>query len=217
MDRLDYEIGRARDPQVAEALTNAKAVLEKRSRGAVLSPDEQAAFSDIQGRSYDVDRMKEAAGSGGALTGFKIPALVRRYGAQPDEALNATNQELIGPLGRTIYRAPNQDDARQLYVTLGKMGLLGTLGVKTGGIGAAAMVPLYGASLAGQTATGARALTGQTGWQKRATAALDSPQTGQSVTDALRNGVDMDSLTFANMLRSLRDNASNQGASFTGN
>ncbi len=202
LDPLDHEIGRARDPKVAEALQEAKAILEKKARMAALKPEERATLEDINSRLYDIARMNEAKGADGELTGFKIKQLVKAYGAQPDAALNATNQELIGPLGRAMGRAPNQDQSRSLLVNTARvLGGLGTAGAVVKG--APVMALPYAISLAGQTGKGARALFGQTNAQRKLTSAFDSPAT--------------DDVTFANMLRALRDNASNQGASFTGN
>jgi hypothetical protein len=113
-------------------------------------------------------------------------------------------QELTSPLARTLARTPNQDQSRSMLISLARMGLRNVIPVAVGGathgVGAA---PFYAASALGQTAGGARFLTGQQGWQKSLTNAFDSPAT--------------DDVTFANLLRAMRDNASNQGASFTGN
>ncbi len=100
-----------------------------------------------------------------------------------------------------MARAPNQATSRALWMAASKMGLLGLAGIKTGQAGW--MVPAYAASLAGQTGRGARWLTGQGSAQKYFTNAFDSPVT--------------DDVTFGNLLRTFRDNAANQGASFTGN
>lgn len=202
MDRMDNKISRARDEEAKAALISAKEVLEQKSRRSVLNAEEKATLDEINGRLYDLARMNEAKGTQGELPGFKIKSIVDAYGNQPDAALNVTNQELIGPIGRVLGKQPNQNQARAMLVnSLRVLGGLGTLG--TAAVKAPYLAAPYAISLAGQTGPGAKALFGQYPLQRKLTSAFDSPAT--------------DDVTFANLLRAMRDNASNQGASFTGN
>lgn len=204
VSKLDNAISSARDPDVAQALSNARDVLTS-SMEAKLKPDELAKLRDIQSRGYDVDRLTDlTAGRGGEGSGLKIGKLADVYGNAPDAATNATNQELVGPLIRTMGATPRQDEAITLrrIVNQGLQGAgLGAIGHLTGT--SPALVPLYALSLAGQTGRGVRMLTGQTGPQQALKAALESPQTGE--------------ISAANAFRALRDNASAVGSALVGN
>lgn len=165
-------------PLVNDALENAKQVLIQRSRNAALSSDDQALLKSIQDRQYDLARMKELqAGKGGESEGLNIGKLAKSYGDQPDAATNATNQELVGPLVRTIGTTPRQDESRQLLVNAKRILGLGATGALTGHLplAATAGAGLYGLSALGQTAGGARALFGQTGTQQAIRRGLEDP------------------------------------------
>ncbi len=211
IDRIDEAIKDTNSTLVNDALTKAKNVLVSRSRNSVLTPEELAHIADIDARAYDVMRLKDAAtGRAGQGLGVNVGKLADSYGNGPGMdvigATNRTNDELIGPLVRTIGSTPRQDESRTLFNTARRIAAPLALGGTAAAAGAgapflAAAAPLYALSAAGQSAKGARFLTGQTSGQKALKAALESdPVQGQYV---------------ANLLRSLRDNTSTIGAGFT--
>lgn len=209
LDRIDTALQGNNDPLVSQALLNAKNILIQKSRNAPLSPDELSQLGSVDSRYYDLQRMRDAAtGDSGMKTGINIGKLTRSYGnAAQDDVLGATNDtadDLIGPLVRTIGETPNQNESRSMFIAAKRIAapMLAGAGALSLGAGAgpvaAVGVPLYGLSALGQTAGGARFLTGQQGWQQALKGALDSPQT--------------DDVTFANLLRAARDNTSALGA-----
>lgn len=204
LDRIDTAMGGNNDPLVQDALGKAKNILVQRSRNAPLSPDELTALKAVDDRAYDLSRLQDAAkGDAGMQTGVNIKALARSYGNNPQEGGSATADELIGPLSRTLQRAPTQDESRSAFIAGKRIAapIIGgglSMAAGAGPLFATGAVPLYSLSALGQTAKGARFLTGQTGWQQSLKSGLDSPAT---------NDVD-----FANLLRAVRDNSSALGA-----
>ena len=200
LNPLQTAINDSKDPKVIEALVNAKNVLTNRARNSQLSPDELQQLSDIDSRYFDLMRLKSAGDIN--KTGVDVNALSNAYQKAPGMdnmgATNATNEELIGPLVRTLGRTPRQDEARTALINAGRAAALVGAGHVLGP-GSLAVAPLYGLSALGQTAGGARFLAGANPWQQSLRDALESPTTS--------------SPTMANLLRTLRDNSSNLGAS----
>lgn len=201
MDPIQQAIADAKDPLVEKALVNAKNVLIEKSRNAKLTPEELSTVQYIDKRYFDLQRMREAGDIN--QEGISISALSNAYKKAPGMnvpgAYNATNEDLIGPAARTLGKTPRQDESRTLLQNIGRVGAF------AGGMTVAPQItaPLYAISAAGQTARGAKALTGQYDAQRALKSALESPQTGD--------------VSLANLLRALRDNSSSLGSSLTGN
>lgn len=140
-------------------------------RDAQLSPEELTTLRNIDVRNFDVKRLQEATrGDAGEKTGVSLNALSKAYGAT-DMAGNTTRDELIGPMVRTIGKANNANASRsdaQAYSRMLAPFVAGGTAAAVGGPWAAAPIAgAYGLSMLGQTARGARALTGQTALQKK--------------------------------------------------
>lgn len=208
LNPLSHETSQANDPMVKQALIDAKNVLIEKSRNSRLTSAEQDTLKEIDKRFFDLKRLEEAGDIN--QMGVDVNRLSKAYqngpGMNKPGAINQTNEELVGPLVRTLGKTPRQDEARTAWVNAGRAAALFGAGTATGTN--AAIAPLYAISALGQTGRGAKALTGQFEAQKALKSALESPQTG---------GMGVDSLSVANLLRMLRDNSTTLGAGLTGN
>jgi hypothetical protein len=161
---------KAGDDEVARRLlASRRALLDVRD--AQLSPDELATLRNIDVRNFDVKRLQEATkGDAGEKTGVSLNALAKAYGAT-DMAGNTTREQLIGPMVRTIGKANNANASRSAAQTYARIGAPLAIGGGAAYLGApmvaAPLAAAYGISALGQTARGARALTGQTALQKK--------------------------------------------------
>lgn len=170
----------APNDEIKNRILAARQYLIDNVRNTRLSPEEAARVKDLDVRNFDVNRIREAIkGSIGEEEGLTISRLATAYAGKSMPG-NTTNAELIAPTLRVLGRTPRQDQARSALIAAGKVAGLGTGAAITGiaSIPAAATVVggLYGTSLLGQTAQGARALMGQTETQK-------------ALADLLRRGV----------------------------
>lgn len=200
LQALDDAASTSSKDRVKEAVAKARDVIVQRSRNSQLTPDELAKLQEIDSRYFDLMRLKEASqGAGGHETGVSIRKLAESYGRVPGVAGNATDQELIGPAYRMLAKTESENAARGTLLNWRRAFGLGTLGAgaaATGMVGptAAALAPMYGISMAGQTKPGARYLMGDYNWQRNLRSALESEATDQ--------------MTIANLLRKMRDSNS---------
>lgn len=144
-----------------------KALLEVRD--AQLSPAELAKLRAVDVKNFDVNRLREATeGAAGEQMGVSLNQLAQAYGKNSMPA-NKTMEEVIGPAIRTIGKADRANEARSAAQTAMRIAAPITVGGAGTLLGAPAVVPAlagaYGLSALGQTAKGARMLTGQQAWQ----------------------------------------------------
>lgn len=159
-------------------------------RDAQLSPEELKTLRNIDVRNFDVKRLQEAtAGEAGDKLGVSLRSLSKAYGGT-NMAGNTTREELIGPMVRTIGKADNANAARSTAQTAMRIGAPLTIGGGAALLGApmvaAPLAAAYGLSAIGQTAKGAKVLTGQTAKQKALMELLRSGY-GASVAPTLTN------------------------------
>lgn len=177
----------AADEEVARrVLDSRRAILDVRD--AQLSPEELQTLRNIDVRNFDVKRLQEATeGKIGDEVGVSLSGLAKAYGASK-MAGNKTRDELIGPMVRTIGKANNANASRSAAQTYARIGAPLAVGGSAAYFGApmvaAPLAAAYGLSAIGQTAKGARALTGQTAKQKALMELLRSGY-GASLTPAL--------------------------------
>lgn len=156
---------------VKDRILAARQYLIDNVRNSRLSPEEAAKVKDLDIRNFDVNRIREAIrGVAGEEEGLTIGRLANAYAGKTMKG-NTTADELIGPAVRVLGRTPRQDQARSALIAAGKVAGLGTGAALTGAASipaaAATIGGLYGVSMLGQTAGGARALLGQTETQRK--------------------------------------------------
>ncbi len=162
----------AADGEVRARLLEGRALLDKLVTTKNLTKAEQARLKEINALNFDAMRMEEAARGGGmAKEGLDLSRLNRAYERMLDQGRsmgNTTYDEIISPAMRISSVTPNQNTARSMKATATRLapaalGVLGTTGAAAtlGLSGAVAVGIPYGLSALGQTAAGAKALTGQ--------------------------------------------------------
>lgn len=160
----------APNDEVRRRILAARQYLVDNVRNTRLSPDEQAALRTVDIKNFDVNRIREAVkGAVGEDEGLTLGRLANAY-AGKTMAGNRTAEELIGPARRVLGATPRQDQARTALITAGRIGTGAGLAAGSSMLGVPGVAPivggLYGTSLLGQTAGGARALMGETDPQR---------------------------------------------------
>lgn len=169
LNRLSRAAAEEPDAEIRKRILAARDELVQGIRNQRLSADELARVEGVlDPKWYDVKRMQDATKSvAGEAEGMTIGKLARAYGSAPKMGANSTADDLVNPALRVIGDTPRQDEARAAKMALNRVlaGSVGAGATLSGyGIPAAA---LYGTSLLGQTAGGARVLLGQTAKQRR--------------------------------------------------
>lgn len=155
---------------VRDGLLAAKAKFDEIVRNRVLTPEELARLSDLDSRYGDFSRFAEAARNPQMHKQFKVDQLMQSYAKNNPYAFarskNQAQEEVLEPAQRVLNLA-GQDDTRASLVAakrvLAPLAAPAALGA-AGTLAPALAGPLalgYGASLAGQTKVGAKALFGQ--------------------------------------------------------
>lgn len=182
LTRLAQAASAEKNPEVRDRILSARDYLVQNVRNPRLSPDELAYVTNVlDPKWYDVKRMQEATkGAVGEEEGLTLSRLARAYANRPPMASNTTAEDLINPAYRILGPSTSQQEALSTRVNLNRIyaGLAGA-----GAVGASSLFGLgiptaaiYGTSMLGQTAGGAKALLGQT-------------KTQQKLADMLRNYV----------------------------
>ena len=169
LNRLARAAAEEPDQEIRKRILDSRDVLIQKLRNPRLSADELARVEGVlDPKWYDVKRMQEATKSvAGEAEGMTIGKLARSYGSASKMAANSTAEDLVNPALRVIGDIPRQDEARAAKMALNRV-LAGSVGAGAtlGGYGIPAAA-LYGTSLLGQTAGGAKVLLGQTAKQRR--------------------------------------------------
>ena len=151
-----------------------------------LSADEVKRLGEVDNLNFDLSRLKEATGSSaGEAESIPFKRLFDAYArnrSQAEKIGNTTEEDVLGHIQRLLGQGLTQDQPRSLKIAATRALAPGALAVGAstaastplGATAAAIMGPMYAASLAGQTAKGARALMGQTGAQKKLFEAIDA-------------------------------------------
>lgn len=166
-DQIDALPGSTvQERQAKQALIAVKDKFDELVRNPKFNPDEMANLRNIDSRNFEAKRLVEAADSVGGQRNMRVEDLMGAYKKLAPGTQFATEQapaqaQLLGPALRTIGSEPTQHAARATMVAGAKLAG-GAAALK---LAAPVAAPLYGISLAGQTAPGARFLFGQQSWQ----------------------------------------------------
>lgn len=162
--------------QAHQALTAAKTKFDQLVRDPKLSAEERSALAAVEERYGDFLRFASAAERAPFHANPSVREINNSYArmATGDEfATGASNtqRELLEPATRVMGLAPSQEQSRQLVTALKRVGKGAAAGAAGAGAVAGnplatAVAPVYGVSLLGQTAPGARFLFGQGDKQK---------------------------------------------------
>lgn len=166
-DQIDALPGNTvQERQAKDALIAVKNRFDELVRNPRLNQQEMSVLQDINNRNFEAKRLVEAANTVGGQRNMRVDDLMGAYQKLAPGNQFATEQapaqaQLLGPALRTIGSEPTQHAARAAMVAGAKI-VGGAAAAKVAPVVAA---PLYGISLLGQTAPGARFLFGQQGWQ----------------------------------------------------
>jgi len=164
----DSVVGR----QAKDILNDVKNKFDITVRDVRLGADDVAKVADIDSRAYDFSRLRHAADkTTGELTSRDIARAYRDLAPSGETALggkSAVEKEILGPTSR-VLGPMTQEESRAFLQGLRRTAK-GVGSLVTGvaaPVTAAPLAGLYGISLAGQTAGGAKALFGETAAQKK--------------------------------------------------
>ncbi len=176
--------------EVKKGLIAAKDRFDEQVRNRALTPDELAKLGDLDHRFSDSRRILEGTNSVEARKQVTAADLLRGHknlasGTKFETADSQMQQRLLDPAMEVMSLNPNQNQMRSLLVTLGR---IGKIGAGAGSVFLApGLAPIYGASLAGQTKTGARAMFGDLEFQKKLADMMRKTGGGSNIGAVLNN------------------------------
>jgi hypothetical protein len=178
LTELKRKAAETNDPAVIAAVDRARQVIIN-SVYAKLTPEQLMRVKEVDRLNYDLSRLKEATAAGrGEDVGLDVTQLKRVYGKAPEMQGVTTLDDVVGPAQRKLGNTPATGGRSDLTTAA----RIAAPVIGAGAFGSVLSLPavapivagLYGLSVAGQTAGGARFLMGQTNAQKKLAKALRS-------------------------------------------